>query len=122
MATKTKKLKTKKKTGRGHAAYGAKEKVEARAEYEEKLMVKRGTVDPRMPAAWGVRPLMRLRLANPATYIGHILIDVVAITEGRDGRDTYHCLSYMDHDGSWVTSHYYGSDLIDIMEHYEVVS
>jgi len=125
MATKTKK-KTEKKaepTGRPASYF-------SRAEYEKKLMTERDAVDPHRPSAWGVRPLMRLRLADPATYIGHILIDVVAITEGRNGRDTYHCLSCMnsaasgtnDHDGSWVASYYSGNDLIDIMEHYEVVS
>ncbi|HZJ67666.1 MAG TPA: hypothetical protein VFD36_29385 [Kofleriaceae bacterium] len=81
--------------------------------------------DRHQPSAWGARPLYRLRLVNPDSHIGFLLLDVIAVLQERNERGfvvpMLYCLGGGGADG-WTDIWIRGEDAHDVSECYEVVS
>lgn len=100
----------------------------AAAYYAEEL-AKLAKLDVHRPAAYGVRPLFRIRLVDPVrTTLGFHLIDILAVIPGERERGsqhtfaTYICLALAS-DATWTPHEICGYEgALQMEDCYEVVS
>lgn len=93
--------------------------------YRLATMAQVAKLDPRLPPAWSVRPLVRFRMTNPANSLGYALIDLVAITEtivAKRTVTTWHTLGYSMESKTWYFGIQFDAEICEILECYEVVA